>query len=266
MPTNDTAQLVHIDGPDAIAFAQAQFSSNVLALPNGQWQFSAWLDAQGRVRVLFHLARLADERLRLLLRGGDAEPMVDALRRYVFRSRVTLTASTAQYIATGAALPAHIVDVHGDIVQLGCGTHSLRINNETPDNDWRYQQITQGWPWLPLDALNEVLPPALSLHRLGGVSIDKGCYPGQEIVARMHYRGAHKRHLHRVTLSRHVEAGTVLRRNEREFVRLLDVMPQQNSAEALAIIADEIASDMAQHKEISSDDGIYVVSNEQWTD
>src|SRR6185312_11690713 len=50
----------------------------------------------------------------------------------------------------------------------------------------RRAQILLGWPWLPASALDVLLPPALSLHRLQAVAIDKGCYPGQEIVARLH--------------------------------------------------------------------------------
>ncbi|NUR22168.1 MAG: folate-binding protein, partial [Frateuria sp.] len=68
MPSTYPAELVSIEGPDAIAFAQSQLSSNLLALADRQWQFSAWLDAQGRVRFLFHLMRLDAQRLRLLLR------------------------------------------------------------------------------------------------------------------------------------------------------------------------------------------------------
>jgi folate-binding Fe-S cluster repair protein YgfZ len=85
MPTPYPAETLLIEGPDAIAFAQAQFSSKVSSLATGHWQFSAWLDPQGRVRALFHLARLADDRLLLLLRGGSAAAVVDALQRFVFR-------------------------------------------------------------------------------------------------------------------------------------------------------------------------------------
>ena len=72
MSTFRQAETLLIEGPDALAFAHAQFSSNVQSLAIGAWQFSAWLNAQGRVRALFHLARLDEQRLLLLLRGGEA--------------------------------------------------------------------------------------------------------------------------------------------------------------------------------------------------
>ncbi len=90
MPKTHTAETLLIEGPDAMTFAHAQFSSSVKSLSAGHWQFSAWLDPQGRVRALFHLARLGDERLLLLLRGGNAADMVASLQRFVLRAKLTL--------------------------------------------------------------------------------------------------------------------------------------------------------------------------------
>ncbi len=95
------AETLLLEGPDAGAFAHAQFSSKVDGLAVGRWQFSAWLDAKGRVRALFHLARLEPQRYLLLLRGGDAAAMVEALQRFVFRSRVRLTALPVRSLGTG---------------------------------------------------------------------------------------------------------------------------------------------------------------------
>ncbi|RDS86921.1 folate-binding protein [Dyella psychrodurans] len=265
MPISPTAQAVLLEGQDAIAFAQSQFTSQVTALPNGQWQFSSWLDAQGRVRVLFHLARLDDQRLLLVLRGGDATTFAEALRRFVFRSRVKVVIADAWTLGNAPAMPMHIVDANSDVIRLGCGTHTLQLSANAGDNDsWRIAQLHAGWPWLPDDALNEFIPPALSLHRLGAIALDKGCYPGQEIVARLHYRGGNKRHLHRVQLSTSVSDGTALLRNDREFVRLLDVIAHAERVEALAVIADDVASNISQDMENVSDDGIEVKLLDSW--
>src|ERR1700760_4496762 len=82
--------VLSLDGSDAVAFAQAQFSNDVAALGDGRWQWNAWLNPQGRVRAFFALLRLDAQHLRLILRGGDAAALADALRRYVFRSKVTI--------------------------------------------------------------------------------------------------------------------------------------------------------------------------------
>jgi folate-binding protein YgfZ len=267
MPTSNIAQALFIEGPDAAAFAHNQFTSQVSALPNGQWQFSSWLDAQGRVRALFHLARLADERFLLILRGGDAASFVDALRRFVFRSRVTLSVANTSKLGVGSPMPMYVVDMEDDVIRLGCGAYALLLGAHANDDDARrVDDVRAGWPWLPDDALNALLPPALSLHRLGAVALDKGCYPGQEIVARLHYRGGNKRHLHHVELSRVVAAGSVLLLNNREFVRLLDVVQQSERIEALAVIADDIANNIAQHAENTSDDDVVVQLINTWPD
>ena len=254
-----------MEGPDAIAFAHSQFASQVTALPNPRWQFSSWLDAQGRVRNLFHLARLDDERLLLILRGGDASSFVEALQRFVFRSRVKLTLADGS-LAGGSAMSMHEVDVRDDVIRLGCGSHSMLFGAQAHSDDaWQLQQLREGWPWLPDAALSELLPPALSLHRLNAVAIDKGCYPGQEIVARLHYRGGNKRHLHHVMLSSHIEDGVLLQRENREFVRMLNVIAHGERVEALAVISDEAASQFGQHDEkIISDENVGVQLLNSW--
>ena len=267
MPTSNIAQALFIEGPDAATFAHNQFTSQVSTLPNGQWQFSSWLDAQGRVRALFHLARLGDERFLLMLRGGDAASFADALQRFVFRLRVKLMVANSSALGSGSAMPMYVVDAEDDVILLGCGAHSLLLGSHANDDDARrVMELRAGWPWLPDDALNELLPPALSLHRLSAVALDKGCYPGQEIVARLHYRGGNKRHLHQVELSRTVAAGSVLRQNDREFVRLLDVIQHDDRIEALAVIADEIANNIVQHAENTSDDDVAVQLLNTWPD
>jgi len=240
MPIPYRAETVLIEGPDAMAFANAQFSSKVAALVPGQWQFSAWLDPQGRVRALFHLTRIAEDRLLLLLRGGSAAPMAEALRRFVFRSKLAVTAAAPRTLTAGPALPMHAVLDEGDALSLGCGTHSLQVTAAPgADDRWRLLQLHEGWPWLPESALNDLLPPALSLQRLQAVVIDKGCYPGQEIVARLHYRGGHQKHLYSVELSQAAVSGESLRLHGTDAGRLLDVVVNDARIEALAVLRDD---------------------------
>jgi hypothetical protein len=237
------AEILLLEGPDAAAFAHAQFASKVDSLAIGQWQFSAWLDAKGRVRALFHLARLDTERYLLLLRGGSAIDMAEALRRFVFRSRLKLSTLSGRMLATGVAQPMHAVTQAGDSISLGCATHSLdMLTTGNPDDAWHLQQMREGWPWLPSAVLDALLPAALSLQRLHAVSVDKGCYPGQEIVARLHFRGGHKRHLHRVVLSQSIAPGEVLRIDHHDVGNALDVVSSGHQTEALVVLDDGVAS------------------------
>lgn len=259
MQTPYSAETLSIEGPDALAFAQAQFSSNVDALDIGRWQFSAWLDAQGRVRALFHLARLTDDLLVMLLRGGDAATAAAALKRFVFRSRLRIEASAPRRLATGAALPLHAVVHSGhDACVLGCGDHSMQIGSNS-DSDWRLLQVHAQWPWLPDNALDTFLPASLKLDRLQATALDKGCYPGQEIVARLHYRGGNKRHMHRVELSQALPAGSVLHEHDVELMHLLDVVPLDSGATALAVMRDEVATRIATGVSVTRSDDTIVV-------
>jgi folate-binding protein YgfZ len=265
MITSHTAEILLIEGADAKTFAHAQFSSKVDALAIGQWQFSAWLDPQGRVRFVFHLAHVAANRYLLLLRGGDAGTMADALRRFVFRSRITLTALPPRALATGPALPMHTIGDDVEELSLGCGTHSLRIvQPDHADDAWRVPQLHSGWPWLPAQALDEWLPAALSLQRLQAVAVDKGCYPGQEIVARLHFRGGHKRHLHKITLSRAVSAGDTLRNGDREIASVLDVVVADDRIEALVVMTDEVVAQIRDDRVVALDDDSSMRIDTSW--
>ncbi len=265
MPTPYPAETLLLEGPDAIAFAQAQFSSKVSSLASGQWQFSAWLDPQGRVRALFHLVRLADDRLLLLLRGGNAAAVADALRRFVFRSKLTLTALPPRALITGQTQAMHAFRDEVETLVLGCGTHSMQITTaEGGDDAWRLLQLRAGWPWLPMQALNELLPPALSLHRLQAVAIDKGCYPGQEMVARLHYRGGHKRHLHGVMLSHAASAGEVLHSDQYEVGRLLDVVNTDSGIEAHAVLNDDVATQIKDGRPNAFNDNLVIRLDTSW--
>ncbi|MEO8809325.1 MAG: folate-binding protein [Rhodanobacter sp.] len=259
------AETLLLEGDDAAAFAHAQFSSKVDQLGIGQWQFSAWLDARGRVRTVFHLARLDAQRFLMLLRGGEAQAIGDALRRFIFRSRLEIHALPTRALTTGAASATHVVFCDGNMVSMGCGNHSLVID-ATPASDdaWRRLQLHEGWPWLPTNTLDQLLPAAISLQRLDAVAVDKGCYPGQEIVARLHFRGGHKRHLHRGRLSQLVPAGDGLHMDGREVGRLLDVVACEAGVEALLTLSDDVAAAASAGMAVVCDNALSIMLEASW--
>ncbi len=215
-------QLIEITGPDAVAFAQAQFASDVHALANGHWQWSAWLSAQGRVRAFFHLLRDDDKSLRLLLRGGSAVRLRDALARYVLRAKLQLrviedvqTCLIEQRSDSDRAdaLPA------GNSIDTVAQSTRIALPGSTPrwlllratsaaaiDTDsslaartrWALADIDAGIVTLDAALEEKLLPDWIGLGELGATSVSKGCYPGQEIVARLHFKGGNKRWLHRI--------------------------------------------------------------------
>jgi tRNA-modifying protein YgfZ len=212
MPSRTTRSIT-LTGPDAASFANAQFSSDVLALAPGRWQWSGWLDPRGRVRSLLQIARPGDERFVVIPRGGDGEAMANDLRRFVFRSKVKIVVSDVMHASDGDALGDMLVhEDESGAISFGEGDASLRIGNATNHDDaWISRHIANGYAWLPDAALDALLPPALSMERLSAVSFNKGCFPGQEIAARLHYLGGHKKHLHTVTTDGALEEGDSLR-------------------------------------------------------
>ncbi len=217
-------QLIEITGADAIAFAHAQFSSDVRALANGRWQWSAWLSAQGRVRAYFHLLRDNDERLRLVLRGGSAVRMREALTRYVFRSKLQLRVIDD--------MRAYLIERRSDEISFSLPAVTA-VESTARDTRIAIPGAAPRWLWLrdagaaeivaedlqiarnrgaladidaglvTLDASLEdrLLPSWIGLDELQATSVSKGCYPGQEVVARLHYKGGNKRWLHRIVFN-----------------------------------------------------------------
>jgi len=207
-------QLLSLQGVDAVAFAHAQFSSDVTALPPLHWQWSAWLSAKGRTLAVFQLLRLADDHVLLVLADGDADAIASQLQRFVFRRKVKLQvhadlavagAFTAPEAAAGAAIA--LVGSQGWELDLGSDAlpRTLRIGpvEAFPASDeaedaafalaWRQADLRFGLPRLAESQREVWTPQQLGLDRLNGYSVKKGCYPGQEIVARTHFLGKAKR-------------------------------------------------------------------------
>jgi folate-binding protein YgfZ len=198
-------QVLEIAGEDAANFAQAQFSSDARALVDGAWQWSAWLSAQGRVRAFFALLREDPAHWRLLLRGGDAESLRAALLPYVLRARVTLRVMDEQSVVgldDRAAIAAGAMELPGlpqRWLALRRREDGVEPSAESREH-WRLADIRAGLPELPGSLRDELLPQWLGLERLGAVSVAKGCYPGQEVMSRLHFKGGNKRSLYRLEL------------------------------------------------------------------
>lgn len=206
----DHALLV-LEGRDAIAFAQAQFMSDVASLSDGQWHWSGWLTPKGRVQALFALLRTGPETLWLVIPDGDAAALKAGLERFVFRSKVKVHVPGDRSACGILAAPADAsgarsaTDARGRI-ELDMGSpaqpRTLRICTgcSNPVDEavlarWRAHDIAHGLPRAPADTLEAHTPQQLSLDRLKAYSVRKGCYPGQEIVARTHFLGQAKRGL-----------------------------------------------------------------------
>jgi folate-binding protein YgfZ len=204
-------RVLALSGRDAAAFAQAQCMNDVAGLAPGQWQWNGWLTPKGRLVALFALLKFDEETLWLLLPDADPEALAAQLQRYVFRSKVVLGVREDLRVAGAFSPPARAsgAGIDGDAAQgleldFGAegGARRLRIGNAaTVGVDaafvarWAAFDLRHGLPRLEPAQGGQWTPQQLSLDRLRAYSVRKGCYPGQEIVARTHFLGQAKRGL-----------------------------------------------------------------------
>ncbi|MCY7354193.1 MAG: folate-binding protein [Lysobacter sp.] len=203
-------RIASLTGRDALAFAQAQFMNDVAALPIGHWQWNGWLTPKGRVIAFFTLLKLDEERLLLIVADVDPAKLIAKLERYVFRSKIRIEVVEDRFVIGSFAAPPTAKAArfggdpeHGIELDLGGdgGSRTLRIAVEpvTPDADaaarWTAFDLAHGLPRLDASQTEAWTPQQLSLDRLKAYSVKKGCYPGQEIVARTHFLGRAKRGL-----------------------------------------------------------------------
>lgn len=204
--------LIHVTGSDSAPFLQAQLMNDVAALADGQWQYNGWLNAQGRVLALFQLAKLSDGHFLIILPSLSPDWLIDNLKRYVFRSKVGFVpasglSSCGEILPAGTRMDA-VPGIHGDarqgftitIPHALCGRR-LHFQPEPCPADanaadqWHSLDMASGWVWIDESLQGLWTPQMLSLQNIGAFSLKKGCYPGQEIVARTHYLGKNKRQL-----------------------------------------------------------------------
>ncbi len=223
-------RLILLSGRDAVAFAQAQTMNDVAVLGDGEWQWNGWLTPKGRVIALFSLIRLDVDTLWVLLPDADPDAFAAQLRRFVFRSKVAITVRDDLHIAgrlqaSDLASGSHWVGEPGDAIELDLSGNlderhpgrSLRIGpgistraDPAALEAWRRSDLEHGWPRLDATQSGQWTPQQLSLDRLRAYSVKKGCYPGQEIVARTHFLGQAKRGLALIQTTTALAAGAEL--------------------------------------------------------
>ena len=227
------AGLIAVRGPDAITFLHAQLTSDVAGLPPLRTQYSGYCTPKGRVLATFLLWRTDDEVTLVLPESLGAE-LQTRLARYVLRSRVQLSASTealrlfgvwgsdapdtlrqivgklpqtAHELVVAAAM--RVARVPGDRFILAATAEEAEhvrdaLRSRMPEESeiaWLQCEIEAGVPRIVRKTQDQYVPQMLNFDLIGAVSYTKGCYPGQEIVARMHYLGRLKQRMYRIYVS-----------------------------------------------------------------
>ncbi len=194
-------------GADASSFLQGQLSNDTSLLRAGQLQLSGYHTPQGRAIALLRLTPLAADDLLAILPLELVSLVVARLSRYVLRAKVQITDDSAHWRLLG--LRDELPPLPGTALVLPYGStrHLLLVpepeplaiqNTETGTrDDWVACDIAEGLPQVYLPTSEAFVAQMLNLDLTGGIALDKGCYTGQEIIARAHYRGQVKRRMQR---------------------------------------------------------------------
>jgi folate-binding protein YgfZ len=212
--------LLSVTGKDASSFLQGQLTCDVNKLQPDNSFFAAFCNAKGRVISTLLIIQQVDGFL-LILPRCLVDKVQKKLQMYVMRSKVTLkNISTERCLIGISGKPEQLPLVAFPEDNFSHQTNLIKLPNsrylmiETVDKTidfwltgiekglnfqdstrWNYLDIRSGLAWLKKETSERYIPQMLNLDALGGISFDKGCYTGQEVVARTHYLGKAKRKL-----------------------------------------------------------------------
>ncbi len=226
--------LIRVSGADARSFLQAQLTTDLRELSVQRSQFSAWCNAKGRVQAVFRLFEREDS-IVLRLPQNLVPLTLPRLKMFVLRAKVALDDISPSWAGLGlsgtqaakqlAALLGQIPEAVNAVVQAD-GFAAMRVPGELPrfeifgtppalaslrdrlqaagcpmtsSDVWRWRNLVAGLPEIHPQTREAFTPQMLNLDLLGAVSFKKGCYPGQEVVAKTHYRSLVKRRLYLAT-------------------------------------------------------------------
>ena len=227
-----TAPLTHlaaldIKGDDVAGFLQGQTSAQVNLADGHFAPLTCFCTPKGRMLANGQLMRVADGHLRVVLAASLVEPLMAHLKKFAPFYRVTLEAADDAVLlgaseqdaktladALGLELPqapwqqgstatANVLcypqgvdqsDTYRWLFSL-TRAEAARFDGQADATRWQLADIRRGLTWLDADQQDAYLPQMLNWEALGGISFKKGCYTGQEVVARAHFRGQVKKRL-----------------------------------------------------------------------
>ena len=258
--------IVRISGEDATSFLQRQFTNDMSEVTPERSCQAAYLNAKGRVIANF-LVLMRNDDYYLVLSKDLTDTLTKRLKMFVLRDKVDISIEPEMVFAgtfnenllplSESEIPLQnccvqtsedysVVRIPASSARYGIlGATSLLQSNSNelsqPDavNDWIIQDIQAGIPLISHATSESFVAQAINLDLIGAVSFSKGCFPGQEIVARLHYRGGVNRRMVRAIApsDSSVESGTL--------VECPEVPGNQTG-----IIVNSALSNSSQHKQL----------------
>ncbi len=238
--------LLSVAGADARAFLHAQLTNDIERLAADRAALAGWCSAKGRLlATLLVIPHPEADGFLMQLARDLAAPVAKRLSMFVLRAKVKVTDVSDAWRQFGVwdadlrqpdvAWTGHRVRVRvgdGRYLELAPAAEAAEAAN-ADEAQWTLQEIRAGRPLISAATQDQFVPQMVNLEQLGGVDFKKGCYPGQEIVARAQYRGQVKRRLVRAQ----APAGVRLEPGQ-EFNggTVVDVAPAENGSELLAVM------------------------------
>lgn len=228
--------LLEVSGPDAVNFLHNQASCDIRQLNTGRACYGSFCNPQGRVLADFIALAVTADTLLLRLQRDILARTLESLGRFAVFSKVTLRDATEDWELWGlqgenwqAALREHVAELPEDALDWTAAPGTLLLRPTTdpqalelwvrvaaeealaealmtqstsqPDEEkWQAANLRQGIARLQSTTSGEFLPQQLNYDLCGHINFRKGCYPGQEVIARMHYKGKAKRRMLLMTL------------------------------------------------------------------
>jgi len=209
--------VIRARGTDAVKFLQGQLTNDVALLGTSQARLAGFCSAKGRLQANFVVWRAGQDEVLLACSASVLPATLKRLSMFVMRAQCKLTDATADVpvwglagdaaaaLVSGVAVWDKVDDAGGNAVirlpdanaQLRC----LQVGMPASDagalslDDWRWLEVQSGLPIIEASTAEKFVPQMLNYELVGGVDFRKGCYPGQEIVARSQYRGTIKRRM-----------------------------------------------------------------------
>ena len=211
--------LIRARGADAVTFLQGQLTNDVVTLDLTQARLAGFCSAKGRLQASFVVWKLAEDELLLACSASVLATTLKRLSMFVLRARCKLTDASAELLLHGVvgdgarALIGDAAPWTQRPIPGGTGvrlpdaagvprcmlalepTHAFVNTPALALDTWRWLEVQSGIPIVEAATVDRFVPQMLNYELVGGVDFQKGCYPGQEIVARSQYRGTIKRRM-----------------------------------------------------------------------
>jgi len=226
MPIAGAVPLTHLGvirarGADATKFLQGQLTNDVAGLGPNEARLAGFCSAKGRLQASFIVWKAADDDIFLACSADLLAPTLKRLSMFVLRAQCKLNDASAEVRLIGVVGTAASPLIAGSKpwtlhnVEGGCAlrlpdaagnVRCVRValspdgttdahGPEMPLDHWRWLEVQSGIPTIEAATVDRFVPQMLNYELIGGVDFQKGCYPGQEVVARSQYRGTIKRRM-----------------------------------------------------------------------